>query len=202
MPQVKNYSGKGKKARQEKRRPHREAQEALVDHDAEHDHEKFHEEVQQALEPSTIPAEDADVMMGAVEQDINTEAQNEGVSAPEREFQEEVVAEAEMVSEGGADFGDEPSENHHDHKVHLEFYGSELIRQKAPKVMEIADTVADEWVKDGNFQGLPVGNPIAQIAAATALRKAKDVEKKLEEKGVFAMAKMGLEFVKSKIEKR
>ncbi len=201
MPQVKNYSGKGKKAHQEKRRPHREAQDALADHD----HQQYHEEIQQALEPSTIPAEDADVMMGAVEQDINTEAQNEGISPDmtEADVEAEVVAEAEMVAEGGADFGDEPSEHlHHEEKIHLEFYGSELIRQKAPKVMEIADTVADEWVKDGNFQGLPVGNPIAQMAAATALRKAKDVEKKLEEKGVFAMAKMGLEFVKSKIEKR
>ncbi|MNL63032.1 hypothetical protein D3C87_1871140 [compost metagenome] len=66
--------------------------------------------------------------------------------------------------------------------------------------MELADTVADEWVKDGQFEGLPVGNPIAQMAAAKALRTAKDVEKKLEEKGVFAMAKMGLDYGKAKIE--
>jgi len=40
------------------------------------------------------------------------------------------------------------------------------------------------------------------MAAAKALRTAKDVEKKLEEKGVIAMAKMGLDYVKSKIEKK
>lgn len=87
-------------------------------------------------------------------------------------------------------------------KIHLEFYGSDLIRQKAPKVMELADTVAEEWMQDGQFEGLPLGSPLAQVAAAKALRKAKDVEKKLEEKGVFAMAKMGMDYVKSQMEKR
>ena len=132
---------------------------------------------------------------------INTEAQNEGVTPDQVE--PEILAEAEMVAEGGPAFGEEPSEgHHHESKIHLDFYGSDLIRMKAPKVMELADTVADEWVRDGQFQGLPVGNPLAQMAAAKALRTAKDVEKKLEEKGVIAMAKMGLEFVKSKIEKK
>ncbi|MEN0057413.1 MAG: hypothetical protein AAGB31_01155 [Bdellovibrio sp.] len=124
---------------------------------------------------------------------INTEAQNEGVTAAP-------VEEAEMISEGGPAFGEEPTET--PEKVHLDFYGSEIIREKAPKVMELADTVADEWIRDGNFEGLPVGHPLAQLAAAKALRTAKDVEKKLEEKGVIAMAKMGVEFVKSKIEKK
>ena len=171
MPQVKNYAGKGKKDRQAKRRPHHEANEAMME-----------------AEETITAAEE-----------INTEAQNEGLSAPPPEVHEE--PEAEMLSEGAPSFGDEPSE-HKEEKIHLEFYGSEMIRMKAPKVMEIADTVADEWVKDGNFEGLPVGNLVAQIAAAKALRTAKDVEKKLEEKGVIAMAKMGFEFVKSKIDKR
>lgn len=169
MPEVKNYSGKGKKDRQAKRRPHHEANDAM-------------------MEAEELKADE-----------INTEAQNEGLSAPPPEIHEE--PEAEMLSEGAPTFNNESSE-HKEEKVHLEFYGSEMIRMKAPKVMEIADTVADEWVKDGSFEGLPVGNPLAQIAAAKALRTAKDVEKKLEEKGVIAMAKMGFEFVKSKIEKR
>ncbi|MEK2644860.1 hypothetical protein [Bdellovibrio sp. BCCA] len=193
MPEIKNYDGKKKhhskahhaKAHPEskthqKRRPHHEA--------AEHAPEEEYVATEQA-------ADEAEA--------INTEAQNEGVQHDV--YVDEVQAEAEMVAEGGPAFGDEPSEHTHGHnsdKVHLEFYGSELIRQKAPKVMELADTVADEWKHDGQFEGLPVGNPIAQMAAAKALRTAKDVEKKLEEKGVIAMAKMGIDFVKSKIEKK
>lgn len=87
-------------------------------------------------------------------------------------------------------------------KTHLSFFGSELLRYKAPKVMELADSVADEWIHDGDFAGLPVGNPLAQFVASKALRKAKDVEKKLEEKGVFMLARVGVEYVKAEINKR
>ena len=84
-------------------------------------------------------------------------------------------------------------------KVHLEFYGSEIVKEKAPKLFELAETVADEWVHDGRFEGLPVGHPLAQAAASYGLRKAKKLEKTLEEKGVFMMAKVGLEYAKSKL---
>lgn len=87
-------------------------------------------------------------------------------------------------------------------KTHLEFYGSELIRLKAPKVMEVADEVVDQWKKDGDFQGLPVGHPLAQFAVAKGLKTAKEVEKKLEEKGVFAMAKMGIMYAEHELKKR
>lgn len=180
MPEIKHYEGK-KKHQGGKRRPH-------------------HEDV-------AVEAQEADEAEA-----INTEAQNEGVAA-QQTFSEaeevtveavEIVAEAEMISEGAPVFEEEQKDqsSSEEQKIHLEFYGSEMIRQKAPKVMELADTVADEWVKDGQFQGLPLGNPLAQVAAAKALRTAKDVEKKLEEKGVIAMAKMGIELVKSKIEKK
>lgn len=89
-----------------------------------------------------------------------------------------------------------------DGKVHLHFYGSDILKAKAPKAFELAETIADEWVKDGRFEGLPVGHPLAQLAAAYGLRKAKNVEKKLEEKGVFMMARMGLEYAKTKLQKR
>ncbi|WP_413580938.1 hypothetical protein [Bdellovibrio sp. HCB288] len=137
--------------------------------------------------------------------EINTEAQNEGVSAHPHATgpdsgtfnagsADDQLAPEEMAYEGGP-AGEEE-------KPHVEFYGSEIIRQKAPKVMEIADTVVDEWKKDGSFDSLPVGHPLAAMAAGRALRKAKDVEKKLEEKGVFVMAKMGMDYIKSEIEKR
>lgn len=117
--------------------------------------------------------------------EINTEAQNEGVHPEEHEFNHYQEP--------------EPTE-----KVHLDFYGSDLIRQKAPKVMDLADSVADQWQKDGEFKDLPlpVNNELAQVLAGAALRKAKDVEKKLEEKGVFMMARIGLDYAKSKLKKR
>ena len=125
--------------------------------------------------------------------DINTEAQNEGISA------EEAV---EFVAQE-ADFDHTSKESAGDEKVRLEFAGSDLIRGRAPKVMELADSVADQWQKDGEFkQVLPVDNELAQAIAQKALRKAKDVEKKLEEKGVFMMARIGLDFAKSKLKRK
>ncbi len=175
MPEIKNYDGKKKSAGTEKRRPHREAQAATE--------------------------QTADVMEASSE--INTEAQNEGVSAEEIAAKD-TVTEGEAVHESSEAHEETHHESHQDthEKIHLDFYGSEIIREKAPKVMELADTVADEWIQDGQFEGLPVGHPLAQLAAAKVLRKAKDVEKKLEEKGVFAIAKMGAEYVKAEINKR
>ena len=83
-------------------------------------------------------------------------------------------------------------------KVHLEFYGSDVLRQKAPQAFDLAEAVAEEWIKDGNFQKLPLTSPLAQLVAAVGLQSAKRVEKKLEEKGVISIAKMGLEFAKTK----
>ncbi|MNT85893.1 hypothetical protein D3C72_2261140 [compost metagenome] len=68
--------------------------------------------------------------------------------------------------------------------------------------MEVADQVADEWVQDGRFENIQLGNPLADHFAGKALRKAKDVEKKLEEKGVFMMAKIGIDYAKSKLHKK
>lgn len=87
-------------------------------------------------------------------------------------------------------------------KVQIEFPYSSLIREKVPKVFQVAETVAEEWVNDGDFEKVPVGHPLAQITVAAGLRKAKEVEKKLEEKGVFAMAKMGLEYAKSQLNEK
>lgn len=185
MPEIKNYEKKKQQGKKHpnKRRPHHEAEEIM-------------NEAEETMVEAAEIREDAEVIRSEA-QEINTEAQNEGVTA-------EALEEERMTSEGGAmGEGAESSSSHEEKsKIHLNFYGSELIRQKAPKVMELADTVAEEWVQDGKFEGLPVGNPIAQMAAAKALRTAKDVEKKLEEKGVFVMAKMGMDYVKSKIEKK
>ncbi len=94
-----------------------------------------------------------------------------------------------------SDLGEEESRK----RIHIDFAGSEILRAKAPKVFEFAETVAEEWVNDGDFQALPVGHPIAQLALAEGLKRAKKVEKKLEEKGVFLVAKMGVDYLKTKM---
>jgi hypothetical protein len=95
-----------------------------------------------------------------------------------------------------------PESNPQRKKIHIEFPFSEAVRAKVPKVFKIAENVAEEWVNDGNFENVPVGHPLAQISVAAGLRKAKEVEKKLAEKGVFMIAKMGLEYAKSKLNKK
>ncbi|WII71437.1 hypothetical protein QJS83_13285 [Bdellovibrio sp. 22V] len=202
MPEIKNYDGKkkhGHKGDHHKKHEKHHAKHSANKRRPHHEEPREADEIITDAEGTILEA--ADIME---ETDaINTEAQNEGVKideAPIHDFHAEAnMAESNMAED---DNSFETEAEKHEEKTHLEFYGSELIRQKAPKVMELADSVAEEWKKDGQFEGLPVGNPLAQIAAAKALRTAKDVEKKLEEKGVFVMAKMGLDYVKSKIEKK
>lgn len=86
-------------------------------------------------------------------------------------------------------------------KVQIEFYGSEIIKAKAPKAFELAENVAEEWINDGDFKSIPIEHPLAQQVASLGLQKAKTLEKKLEEKGVFMIAKMGIELAKSKLKK-
>lgn len=112
-------------------------------------------------------------------------------AAPEETHEEKIFTSEEA-----------PEEAPERKKIHIEFPYSELVRAKVPRAFEVAENVAEEWVNDGSFENLPVGHPLAQITMAAGLRKAKEVEKKLEEKGVFMMAKMGLEFAKSKMKKK
>lgn len=193
MPEIKNYDKKKHQVKDHvpvkghhkkhanKRRPHHEEQLMMSEAD-----EAFEETTEITVEAK--PANESTTLEADA---INTEAQNEGVTA---EIEEQPESEQEAYKEEEQYSAPE--------KLHLKFYGSNLIREKAPKVMELADTIADEWVHDGRFEGLPVGNPLAQMAAAKALRTAKDVEKKLDEKGVFTMAKIGVDYLKSKIEKK
>lgn len=85
-------------------------------------------------------------------------------------------------------------------KVKIEFPYSDLLRAKAPKAFEVAEKVATDWKNEGEFKDLGLAHPLAEVVATSALQKAKEVEKKLEEKGVFTLAKMGLEIAKSQVE--
>lgn len=94
-------------------------------------------------------------------------------------------------------FHDEPQRKH----VDLNFTGADVLKEKAPKIFDLAQTVADEWVNDGSFNDLKLGHPVAEMFASMGLREAKKIEKKLEEKGVFALAKMGLDYAKNRWKK-
>lgn len=85
-------------------------------------------------------------------------------------------------------------------KVSIEFPYSNLLRSKAPKAFDLAEKVATDWKNEGDFTDLGISHPVAGIVASQALQKAKSVEKKLEEKGVFSIAKMGFEIAKSQVE--
>ena len=80
-------------------------------------------------------------------------------------------------------------------KVKIEFPFSEVVRSITPKAYDVAENVATQWKNDEKFE-VGLSNPYAEVAAVKALEKAKEVEKKLEEKGVITAAKMGVEIAK------
>lgn len=89
-------------------------------------------------------------------------------------------------------------------KVAIEFPYSELIRSQVPKTFELVEKVVTDWKHEGDFSDLGIVHPVAGILASQALQKAKSIEQsieiKLEEKGIFSIAKMGLEIVKAQVE--
>lgn len=85
-------------------------------------------------------------------------------------------------------------------KVKIEFPYSEIVRAAVPKAFDVAEKVATDWKNEGQFQDLGLPHPLVDVVAAEALKKAKQVEKKLEEKGVFNIAKMGIAIAKAQAE--
>jgi len=69
-------------------------------------------------------------------------------------------------------------------RVELHFFGSELVRSRFPKSFALAEAVATDWAYDGQFDHLPIQNPLAQFAAQKGLLQAKQVEKKVVESPV------------------
>lgn len=86
--------------------------------------------------------------------------------------------------------------------VRLEFPYAEMLRAYAPKAMEVADKVATDWKHEGSFMNLGIENPYANMAVSMGLQKAKEIEKKLEEKGVMSAVRMGFEVIKSQVKKK
>jgi hypothetical protein len=87
-------------------------------------------------------------------------------------------------------------------EVKVEFPYSELVRAYVPKAMDVADKVATDWKKDGSFMNLGIENPYANMAMSLGLKKAKEIEKKLDEKGVLSAVRMGVEVIKQQVNKK
>jgi|GEM_PF-2293551 len=78
----------------------------------------------------------------------------------------------EKVSQQGQAHAEAPG-------VELNFPGSEILRAKFPKPFSVAEKVATNWLRDGDFADLQLSHPLAQVAAQKGLRRAKDLEKKI-----------------------
>ncbi len=86
--------------------------------------------------------------------------------------------------------------------VKLDFPYSDLVRAYVPKAMDVADKVATDWKKDGSFMNLGIENPYANMAVSLGLQKAKEIEKKLDERGVLSAVRMGVEVLKQQVNKK
>lgn len=104
-----------------------------------------------------------------------------------------------MVDEKTANEESTTTENIPPEKVKIQFPYSDVLRDRVPKAFDVAETVATQWKNNEKFENIGFSHPLAEIAAVKTLEKAKEVEKKLEEKGVFAITKMGAELAKSKL---
>ena len=128
---------------------------------------------------------------------------------------EEVIeVQAEHIEEESADHSHKSSNEESMHAKHdddgeenkddvkIEFPYSELVRAYAPKAMDVAEKVATDWKKDGSFMNLGIDNPYANMAVSMGLKKAKELEKKLDEKGVLSVVRMGVEVIKQQVNKK
>lgn len=104
-----------------------------------------------------------------------------------------------IASDLASDVGDETDETKAK-KVHIDFPYSDLIRAQIPKAFAVVENVATDWKNEGDFTAIGLPHPLADVVVSQALQKAKQVEKKLEEKGVFALAKMGLAMAKAQVD--
>ncbi len=81
----------------------------------------------------------------------------------------------------------------------IKYFGSDVVKEHAPKIHRSVEIIVEDWKNDGRFEGLPLGHPLFQALASVGLQRAKKIEKKLDERGVFMMAKMGSDIVKMKL---
>lgn len=150
-----------------------------------------------ALSEEAEVIEDAEVLKqvdGDEEAEI-IEVKAEPVEVPQK-FEESF--DSETAQDAHADSGAQEEES----IEHVQFPYSDMVRVYAPKAMDVVDKVATDWKKEGNFMNLGIENPYANMAVSLGLQQAKQIEKKLEEKGVMSAVRMGIEVVKQQVNKR
>lgn len=140
--------------------------------------------ISKEVENLNLQQQSEDQKSGGVEKEATSEDQSASAKLAEGSNGQENVHE-----QGG------PEETAKE-KITIEFPYSHIAREKAPKVFEFAENVATQWVNNEKFENLGLPHPLADIAVGKALDKAKEVEKKLEEKGVISAAKMGYQIAK------
>lgn len=181
MPSVKDYKSKkphhasGKPERRDKttdfakamaprsakRRPGREAK---VDQDI-----KRHQEFAATAE--------SDLQIVDVE---SGETQSPRHDEPELSAAAENLAD-ESPAEEMSGYETETENTSQTNKIHIDFFGSQVLRSRFPKVFSNLESVATDWVHGGDFKDLQVGHPLADFVATTGLKRAKELEKQILE---------------------
>jgi hypothetical protein len=97
------------------------------------------------------------------------------------------------------------TENNLKPEFKLNFIGSDLIRKVFPKSLDVVEKVAEDWKKDGEFDEIPIPQPLVQFVVGESLRRVKRLEKGIEKKieevlpEVLIRAQSGIEKVQSGI---
>lgn len=141
-------------------------------------------------------ADEMDSFEGDV--NLNDEIQDSTESQNARD-NEEMAADAENTDSQSSD---DSSKEESTDEVKLEFPYAELVRAYAPKAMDVAEKVATDWKKDGSFMNLGIENTYANMAVSLGLQKAKELEKKLDKKGVLSAVRMGVEVLKEQVKQQ
>jgi hypothetical protein len=178
MPHLKDYTAKksnksakamaAKHSKPAKRRPGRDIESAPeeVAEDHEETTEVTHLEMvtseQEAIQVEATGQDTANIDTSATESEIKES------STSTESFEAHQQATDEVNSEETVD--------------PLSFPYSDLVKYRAPKAFAIAERVLNDWKKDGDFKSLPLENPLANYAVGTTLRKAKVIEKDIQNK--------------------
>jgi hypothetical protein len=172
MPSVKDY--KSKKSHKSNSVPSRKKQEKSFSEAMTPKSTPRRPGREKVTEPSELPFE-TDVHVVNVETGEVEAASFESAAAAE-------ATETEIESDNQQSSEDSLSEDSSSkNRVHLDFYGSQILRARFPKVFNNLETVATDWINNGNFKDLEVGHPLADFFAAKGLRRAKDLETQILE---------------------
>lgn len=190
MPSIKDFEKKKKNKEQHHHNQHKKSEHAKMKTTGEDKMET------PKRRPSKEDKEEVIIAQELKSDEVELEADSVNDSLNESPKEDKLGSSSTHTDDGFQEGFPEP-----EHKIHIEFPGSFILRSKFSKAFETMDKVATDWVNDGDFEGLPVGHPLLQILAAKSLKKAKDIEKKAQNTQAYTFAKIGLEYAKSKLKK-